>query len=40
VDISQGVEIMRPSVLRAEMDGDRARVAGDVVVVIRGEVLL
>jgi trans-2,3-dihydro-3-hydroxyanthranilate isomerase len=40
VEISQGVEIMRASVLRAEMDGDRARVAGDVVVVIRGEVLL
>ena len=40
VEISQGVEIGRPSTLVAEVDGDRVRVSGGVVVVIRGEVLL
>jgi trans-2,3-dihydro-3-hydroxyanthranilate isomerase len=40
VEISQGVEIGRPSTLLAEVDGDRMRVSGGVVVVIRGEVLL
>jgi trans-2,3-dihydro-3-hydroxyanthranilate isomerase len=40
VQISQGVEMGRPSVLRAEMEGERVRVSGDVVVVIRGEVQL
>jgi len=40
VDISQGVEIGRPSRLLAEIDGDRVRVSGDVVRVISGEVLL
>jgi trans-2,3-dihydro-3-hydroxyanthranilate isomerase len=40
VEISQGVEIGRPSRLVAEMEGDRVRVSGDVVVVIRGEVFL
>jgi trans-2,3-dihydro-3-hydroxyanthranilate isomerase len=40
VEISQGVEMQRPSVLTAEVDGDRVRVSGGVVVVIRGEVLL
>jgi trans-2,3-dihydro-3-hydroxyanthranilate isomerase len=40
VEISQGVEMGRPSRLVAEIRGDRVRVAGDVVVVIRGEVSL
>ena len=40
VEISQGVEIGRPSTLVAEVDGDRMRVSGGVVVLIRGEVLL
>jgi trans-2,3-dihydro-3-hydroxyanthranilate isomerase len=40
VEISQGLEIGRPSTLVAETDGDRVRVSGGVVVVIRGEVLL
>ena len=40
VAITQGVEIGRPSLLDAELDGDRVRVSGDVVVVIRGEVTL
>jgi trans-2,3-dihydro-3-hydroxyanthranilate isomerase len=40
VEISQGVEIGRPSTLVAEVDGDRVRVSGGVVVVIRGEALL
>jgi trans-2,3-dihydro-3-hydroxyanthranilate isomerase len=40
VQISQGIEIGRPSTLVAAIDGDRVRVSGDVVVVIRGEVFL
>jgi trans-2,3-dihydro-3-hydroxyanthranilate isomerase len=40
VEITQGVEIGRPSVLRAEIDGERVRVSGDVVVVIEGSVRL
>jgi trans-2,3-dihydro-3-hydroxyanthranilate isomerase len=40
VEISQGVEMGRPSTLVAEVDGDRMRVSGGVVVVIRGEVSL
>ena len=40
VEISQGVEIGRPSTLVAEIEGDRVRVSGGVVAVIRGEVLL
>ena len=36
LEITQGVEIGRPSLLRAEMAGDRVRVSGDVVVVIDG----
>jgi trans-2,3-dihydro-3-hydroxyanthranilate isomerase len=40
VEITQGVEMGRPSRLVAEMEGDRARVAGDVVLVVEGEVLL
>jgi trans-2,3-dihydro-3-hydroxyanthranilate isomerase len=40
VEILQGAEIGRPSTLVAEMDGERVRVSGGVVAVIRGEVLL
>jgi trans-2,3-dihydro-3-hydroxyanthranilate isomerase len=40
VEVTQGVEMGRPSRLVAELDGDRVRVSGDVVVVIRGEVYL
>jgi trans-2,3-dihydro-3-hydroxyanthranilate isomerase len=40
VEISQGVEMRRPSRLVAETEGERVRVSGDVVVVIRGEVEL
>ena len=40
VEISQGVEIGRPSTLVAEVEGDRVRVSGGVVTVIRGEVQL
>jgi trans-2,3-dihydro-3-hydroxyanthranilate isomerase len=40
VEISQGVEMQRPSVLTTEVVGDRVRVSGGVVVVIRGEVVL
>ena len=40
VEITQGVEIGRPSVLRAEVDGERVRVSGDVVVVVEGTVRL
>jgi trans-2,3-dihydro-3-hydroxyanthranilate isomerase len=40
VQISQGVEMGRPSTLVAHIDGDRVRVGGGVVTVIRGEVLL
>jgi trans-2,3-dihydro-3-hydroxyanthranilate isomerase len=40
VEITQGVEMGRPSRLIAEIEGDRVRVAGDVVLVMRGEVLL
>lgn len=40
VEITQGVEMGRPSTLVAEVDGDRVRVSGGVVVVIRGEVFL
>jgi len=40
VKISQGVEMGRPSTLVAKVDGDRVRVSGGVVVVIRGEVWL
>jgi len=36
LEITQGVEIGRPSLLRAALDGDRVRVSGDVVVVIEG----
>lgn len=40
VEITQGVEMGRPSRLLAEMEGERPRVAGGVVRVIEGEVLL
>jgi trans-2,3-dihydro-3-hydroxyanthranilate isomerase len=40
VEITQGVEMGRPSRLIAELEGDRVRVSGDVVVVVEGEVLL
>jgi trans-2,3-dihydro-3-hydroxyanthranilate isomerase len=40
VEISQGVEIGRPSALVADIAGDRVRVSGNVVVIIRGEVNL
>jgi trans-2,3-dihydro-3-hydroxyanthranilate isomerase len=40
VEIRQGVEMGRPSLLLAEMEGGRPRVGGSVVAVIDGEVLL
>ena len=40
VEIVQGVEMGRPSVLSTEMEGDRIRVAGGVVAVVDGEVRL
>ena len=38
--VDQGVEMGRPSVLEAEMEGDRVRVSGNVVVVAEGTVRL
>ncbi|MFL5835724.1 MAG: PhzF family phenazine biosynthesis protein [Solirubrobacteraceae bacterium] len=40
VEIEQGVEIGRPSLLRAAIEGDRVRVGGDVVVLVDGTVRL
>jgi trans-2,3-dihydro-3-hydroxyanthranilate isomerase len=40
VDVTQGVEMGRPSLLRAEMEDGRPRVGGDVVVVVTGTVRL
>lgn len=40
VDIAQGVEMGRPSRLVAELEGDRVRVGGDVMVVAEGTVRL
>lgn len=40
LEITQGVEMGRPSRLIAELEGDRVRVGGDVVVVIEGTVTL
>jgi trans-2,3-dihydro-3-hydroxyanthranilate isomerase len=40
IEVLQGVEMGRPSTLRAEFDGGRVRVSGDVVVVITGTVRL
>jgi trans-2,3-dihydro-3-hydroxyanthranilate isomerase len=36
LDIVQGVEMGRPSLLRAAVEGDRVRVGGDVVVLVDG----
>jgi trans-2,3-dihydro-3-hydroxyanthranilate isomerase len=40
IDITQGVEMGRPSRLRAEMDGDRPRVSGAAVVLVEGTLRL
>ena len=40
LEISQGVEMGRRSVLRAEMEGERVRVSGDAVVLFDGTVYL
>ena len=40
IEIDQGVEMGRPSRLRASVEGDRVRVGGDVVVVVDGTVHL
>jgi trans-2,3-dihydro-3-hydroxyanthranilate isomerase len=40
LDIVQGVEMGRPSQLRAAVEGDRVRVGGDVVVVVEGMIHL
>ena len=40
LEIAQGVEMGRPSRLVAEVDGDRVRVGGDVVVLAEGTVHL
>ena len=40
LEIDQGVEMGRPSRLRAAVEGDRVRVGGDVVVVVDGTVRL
>jgi trans-2,3-dihydro-3-hydroxyanthranilate isomerase len=40
LDIVQGVEMGRPSLLRASVEGDRVRVGGDVVVVVEGTIHL
>jgi trans-2,3-dihydro-3-hydroxyanthranilate isomerase len=40
VEVSQGAEVKRPSRLIAELEGDRVRVGGDVVVVAEGQVTL
>jgi trans-2,3-dihydro-3-hydroxyanthranilate isomerase len=40
VEVSQGVEMGRPSRLIAEMEGDRVRVGGDVVVLVTGTLRL
>jgi trans-2,3-dihydro-3-hydroxyanthranilate isomerase len=40
VEITQGAELGRPSILTAEMEGDRPRVSGKVVTVIEGTVSL
>jgi trans-2,3-dihydro-3-hydroxyanthranilate isomerase len=40
LEVIQGVEMGRPSRLVAELEGDRVRVGGDVVVVVDGELLL
>ncbi len=40
LEVVQGVEMGRRSVLSATLEGDRVRVAGDAVVIVDGEVLL
>jgi trans-2,3-dihydro-3-hydroxyanthranilate isomerase len=40
ITVEQGVEMGRPSVLHAEMEGDRVRVSGSVIPLIDGIVLL
>ncbi|HEV2075766.1 MAG TPA: PhzF family phenazine biosynthesis isomerase, partial [Thermoleophilaceae bacterium] len=40
VEIVQGVEMGRPSRILCELEGDRVRVGGGVVLVVEGEVLL
>jgi trans-2,3-dihydro-3-hydroxyanthranilate isomerase len=40
IEVTQGVEMGRPSRLVAELEGDRVRVGGDVVAVIDGELVL
>ncbi len=40
VEVTQGVEMCRPSLLVAEVEGDRVRVGGGVVVVVDGTVAL
>jgi trans-2,3-dihydro-3-hydroxyanthranilate isomerase len=40
IEITQGVAMQRPSALLAEIDGDRVRVSGDVVVLGTGELHL
>jgi trans-2,3-dihydro-3-hydroxyanthranilate isomerase len=40
IEITQGVEMGRPSILRARVDGDRVRVGGDVVTIVEGTLTL
>lgn len=40
LEVTQGVEMGRPSILRTSLEGDRVRVGGDVVVLIDGTVRL
>lgn len=40
IEVSQGVEMGRPSVLAAELEGDRVRVGGGVVAIVDGSVRL
>jgi trans-2,3-dihydro-3-hydroxyanthranilate isomerase len=40
LDVTQGVEMGRPSRLLAELEGDRVRVGGDVVVLVTGTLRL
>jgi trans-2,3-dihydro-3-hydroxyanthranilate isomerase len=40
LDVLQGVEMLRPSRLRAELENGRVRVSGDVLVLITGSIRL
>ena len=40
IEITQGVEMGRPSILHARIEGDRVRVGGDVVTIIEGTLTL